>query len=257
MITEFLKPKTIIEAVQLKQATPDAVYMAGGSWINSSRSAMNPETVISLNELDLNFIKQDQDTLRIGAMTTLQDILDNDLIPDYIKDNLKLFRNRNIRNQGTLAGAVAAKNPAFSILTVLIAAGARLETPTEEISVEKYVTSDCSALILAVRIPLKAAVCSNKHSITARGVSLVSVAAGVFEKQIYLVIAQDGGKIERLTDLEKTLNSDILPDDRDELAERISKAVMSFDDYRTSAAFKKYIAGVMLADCLIKAAKGV
>ena len=137
MITEFLKPKTIIEAVQLKQATPDAVYMAGGSWINSSRSAMNPETVISLNELDLNFIKQDQDTLRIGAMTTLQDILDNDLIPDYIKGNLKLFRNRNIRNQGTLAGAIAAKNPAFSILTVLIAAGAKLETPTEEISVEK------------------------------------------------------------------------------------------------------------------------
>ncbi len=256
MITEFLKPKTIIEAVQLKQATPDAVYMAGGSWINSSRSAMNPETVISLNELDLNFIKQDQDTLRIGAMTTLQDILDNDLIPDYIKDNLKLFRNRNIRNQGTLAGAIATKNPAFSILTVLIAAGARLETPTEEISVEKYVTSDCSALILAVRIPLKAAVCSNKHSITARGVSLVSVAAGVFEKQIYLVVAQDGGKIERLTDLEIALNGDSLPD-RDELAEKVSKVVASFDDYRTSAAFKKYIAGVMLADCLIKAAKGV
>lgn len=256
MITEFLKPKTIIEAVQLKQATPDAVYMAGGSWINSSRSAMNPETVISLNELDLNFIKQDQDTLRIGAMTTLQDILDNDLIPDYIKDNLKLFRNRNIRNQGTLAGAIATKNPAFSILTVLIAAEAQLETPTEEISVEKYVTSECSALILAVRLPLKAAVVSNKYSVTARGVSLVSVAAGIYEKEPRLVIAQDGGKIERLTDLEKTLNSDILPDDRDELAERISKAVMSFDDYRTSAAFKKYIAGVMLADCLIKAAKG-
>lgn len=256
MITEFLKPKTIIEAVQLKQATPDAVYMAGGSWINSSRSAMNPETVISLNELDLNFIKQDQDTLRIGAMTTLQDILDNDLIPDYIKDNLKLFRNRNIRNQGTLAGAVAAKNPAFSVLSVLIAAGALLETPEEEISVEKYIASGSSALILSVRLPDRVDVRSAKYSITARGVSLVSVAAGVFEKQIYLVIAQDGGKIERLTDLEKTLNSDILPDDRDELAERISKAVISFDDYRTSAAFKKYIAGVMLADCLIKAAKG-
>lgn len=256
MITEFLKPKTIIEAVQLKQATPDAVYMAGGSWINSSRSAMNPETVISLNELDLNFIKQDQDTLRIGAMTTLQDILDNDLIPDYIKDNLKLFRNRNIRNQGTLAGAVAAKNPAFSVLSVLIAAGALLETPEEEISVEKYIASGSSALILSVRLPDRVDVRSAKYSITARGVSLVSVAAGICERELRLIIAQDGGKIERLTDLEKTLNSDILPDDRDELAERISKAVISFDDYRTSAAFKKYIAGVMLADCLIKAAKG-
>lgn len=109
MITEFLKPKTPAEAVQLKQATPGAVYMAGGSWINSSRSAMNPETVVSLAGLNLDYIKQADDGILIGAMTTLQDILDNPVVPAYLKENLILFRNRNIRNQGTLAGAIAAK----------------------------------------------------------------------------------------------------------------------------------------------------
>ena len=256
MITEFLKPKTPAEAVQLKQATPGALYMAGGSWINSSRSAMTPETVVSLAGLNLNYIKRDGGDTLIGAMATLQEILDSPLVPAYLKESLILFRNRNIRNQGTLAGAVAAKNPAFSVLSVLIAAGAMLETPEEEISVEKYIASDSSALILSVRLPDRVGVRSAKYSVTARGVSLISVAAGICERELRLVIAQDGGKIERLTDLEKTLNPDALPDDRDELAERISKAVMSFDDYRTSAAFKKYIAGVMLADCLIKAAKG-
>ena len=256
MITEFLKPKTPAEAVQLKQATPGAVYMAGGSWINSSRSAMNPETVVSLAGLNLDYIKQADDGILIGAMTTLQDILDNPVVPAYLKENLILFRNRNIRNQGTLAGAIAAKNPAFSVLTVLIAAGAVLETSAGEISVENYIDSGSSALILSVRLPAQAGVRSAKNSATARGVCLVSVAAGVFENDPRLVIAQDGGRIERLKDLEKTLNPAALPG-KDELAGKISAAVVSFDDYRTSAAFKKYIAGVMLADCLIKAAKGV
>lgn len=256
MITEFFKPKTTAEATRLKQANPEAVYMAGGAWINSSRSDIDPETVISLADLDLDFIKQDGKDIVIGATTTLQDILDDALTPDYIKESLTLFRNRNLRNQGTLAGTIATKNPTFSLLTVLIAAKASLETLADLISVEDYITGNSSALITAIRLPADANVRSAKHSVTARGANLVSVAAGVSDGGIRLVVAQDGGKIERLKDLEQKLYAVSLPD-RDDLAKQITDAVVSFDDYRTSAAFKKYTAGVLLADCLINAAKGV
>ena len=256
MITEFFKPATIEEALQLKSTYPEALYMAGGSWINSSRSATDPEVVISLSGLGLNFIRQEGAFLSIGATTTLQDIADHSLTPDFLRTCLKQFRNRNIRNQATLAGMIATKNPAFSSLTALIAANAEVETPSQKITVEDYITTPQDGLISTILIPLNPRVCARKHSVTARGVSLVSVAAGFSDQGIRLVVAQDGGKIERLKNFEKKFDASMLKD-RDNLSNQIKNAVVSFDDYRTSGAFKKYIAGVMLADCLIQAAEGV
>ncbi len=91
---------------------------------------------------------------------------------------------------------------------------------------------------------------------TARSVPLVSVACGLDEqKHLRLVVAQDGGKIVSLDSLAQqiVLSNQI---DKDALAEQISQNIESFDDYRTSAAFKKHIAGVFLADCILDIVKG-
>lgn len=255
MITEFLKPKNLAEAVHMKQANPDALFMGGGSWINSSRSGIRVETVISLAGLELGAIRDEEDAVVIGASATLQEILDNSSVMQGLKDAIALFHNRNIRNQGTLAGAVAAKQPAFTMLATLIAMGAEAELADKRISVEEYIFNSGAPLILSIRVPKKTAVKTAKYAVTARGVSLVSAAAAVKNGAARLVLAQDGGKIERLAAVEATLNTNALPG-RDELAEIISGAVDSFDDYRTSAAFKKYTAGILLADCLTAAVKG-
>lgn len=252
MITEFLKPKTIAEAIHFKQAYPDAVFMAGGSWINSCRSKLNPETVICIAGIGLNTIKKEKQFLTIGAMTTQQEVLDNPMSPEPLKAVITSFRNRNIRNQATMGGAVAAREPSFSILSLLFAVNAELDLADGSVvTVEKYLENPINRLILSVRVPLDAKACFAKHSVTARGVALLTVAAGLNDGELTLVLAQDGGKIERLTAVEEQLKGKKLPD-RETLEKLISKNVNSFDDYRTSADFKKYTAGVLLADCLIK-----
>lgn len=255
MITEFLKPQNLAEAVHLKQANPDALFIGGGSWINSSRSGIQVETVISLAGLDLGAIRDEEDAVVIGASATLQEILDTPAVPKGLKEAIALFCNRNIRNQGTLAGTIAAKQPAFTVLAALIAMGAETELADKRITVEEYIFNSGAPLILSIRIPKNITVKTAKYSITARGVSLVSAAAAVKNGAVRLALAQDGGKIERLATVEAQLNANALPG-RDDLAKIISDAVGSFDDYRTSAAFKKYTAGILLADCLTAAVKG-
>lgn len=255
MITEFLKPKNLAEAVHLKQANPDALFMGGGSWINSSRSNIQVETVISLADLGLGTIRDEEDAVVIGASATLQEILDNPFVLQGLKEGIAFFYNRNIRNQGTLAGMIAAKQPAFTALTTLAAMGAEAELADKRIPVEEYIVASGTPLILSIRIPKGGAVKTARHSITARGVSLISAAAAVKDGAVRLFLAQDGGKIERLAAVEAQLNAHALPA-RGELAKMISDAVDSFNDYRTSAAFKKYTAGILLADCLTAATKG-
>lgn len=255
MITEFFKPATVAEAVELKRKNPDALFMAGGSWINSSRSGLNPEKAISVTGLNLTNIEKANDVLSVGAAVTLQELADFPLTPKAVRENLMSFRNRNIRNQGTLAGAIAAKQPAFQIIPLMIALQAELILANGKIvSVEEYVLGPSDDLILSVRLPLGAKAASAKHSVTERGVCLVSVAAGIRNAETVLAIAQDGGKIERLHLIEQALKGRDITD-RDALSRLISENVDSFDDYRTSAEFKAYQIGVLLSDCLLSLAE--
>lgn len=92
MITEFFKPDTVAEAVELKIKNPDAVFMAGGAWINSSRSGLAPQKVISLEGLNLTKSEKSNDMLIIGACTTLQDLLDAETTPEDFKENIFLLK---------------------------------------------------------------------------------------------------------------------------------------------------------------------
>lgn len=256
MITEFFKPATVSEAVELKIKNPEAFFMAGGAWINSSRSSLSPEKVVSLESLGLTQIEKAGDMLVIGACATLQDIYDHEATPKSLKDNIFLLKNRNLRNQGTIGGTIAAKQACFPMIPYLIAVGADLVSANGKVvPVEEYVLSAEGNLILNVRIPLNVGAASAKHSVTARGVALVSVAAAFKDGKIRLAFAQDGGKIERPYQLESLLNGDVLPE-RDVLEKMIAQNVVSFDDYRASADFKAYMVGVLAADCILAAAKG-
>lgn len=256
MITEFFKPATVSEAVELKIKNPDALFMAGGAWINSSRSPLSPEKVISLEGLELTKSEKSNDMLIIGACTTLQDLLDAETTPEDFKENIFLLKNRNLRNQGTIGGTIAAKQACFPMIPYLIAVGADLVLANGKVvPVEEYVSSLADNLILNVRLPLNVRAASAKHSVTAQGVALVSVAAAFKNGKISLAYAQDGGKIEHPVQIERVLNGNALPK-RDILEKIISQDVVSFDDYRTSADFKTYIIGVLAAECILKVAQG-
>ena len=78
MTREYHAPPTLAEALALKQRLGDAaVFLAGGTEVNSAAFPAAPEHVISLQHLALTGIQATATDLVIGACCTIQQILDS------------------------------------------------------------------------------------------------------------------------------------------------------------------------------------
>ena len=86
MIREYHAPATIEDAVALKERLADAaVFLAGGTEVNSTAFRRAPQHVISLERLALAGILATKTELVIGACCTIQQIIDTTDVPEIIK----------------------------------------------------------------------------------------------------------------------------------------------------------------------------
>ena len=122
MIIEYLRPKTIKEAVDLiSRSSPSTKPMGGGTSLKS-RSADNDFSVVDLQDLGLDEITGDSDWIEIGAMATLSSIENHPEIPEVIKKSIQLEGTVNTRNRATLGGRLAAFSGRSALITTLLAA---------------------------------------------------------------------------------------------------------------------------------------
>lgn len=84
---DYFEPKNINEAVSILQNEPAARILAGGSdlLVNMKHRVECPPVVVNIKRLaDLNYIRQDNGDIRIGALTPLKEIY----MTAPVKDNL-------------------------------------------------------------------------------------------------------------------------------------------------------------------------
>lgn len=81
---DYLGPKTLKEALDLLASQKDdAKILAGGTdlLVRMKKGLLNPKTLISLKALnELSYIKKEEGAVKIGARTSIADILASDLI---------------------------------------------------------------------------------------------------------------------------------------------------------------------------------
>ena len=128
---EFHAPPTVAEAVALLAANADeGKALAGGM---SLVPAMNlgiarPTAVISLNRVaELDYVREDGDVVRIGAMTRHARIESDPVIAEsfpLLARAASVIGDVQLRNRGTMGGSVAHADPAADYLPVLLALGA-------------------------------------------------------------------------------------------------------------------------------------
>jgi aerobic carbon-monoxide dehydrogenase medium subunit len=128
---EFHAPSTVAEAVELLAANAeDGKVLAGGM---SLVPAMNlgiarPTAVISLNRVsELDYVRDDGDVLRIGAMTRHVRIETDPVIAGafpLLGRAASVIGDVQVRNRGTIGGSVAHADPAADYLPVMLALGA-------------------------------------------------------------------------------------------------------------------------------------
>jgi putative selenate reductase FAD-binding subunit len=145
MVEQFHRPATIQEAIGLKRRfQARAAFLAGGTLANAKGSSLHPDHWISLAGLKLDGITQRRGDLVIGALCSLQRLLDDVRIPQPLRAAAAQIVSRNVRNMATIGGHVAANLPYSDLIPMLIALEAQVELPgprvVKTISVLDYIT---------------------------------------------------------------------------------------------------------------------
>lgn len=125
---EYAAPTTLDEAVAaLNEAGEDAKVLAGGqSLMPVLRLRMAaPTTVVDLGRVpDLRGIREDGDTLVIGATTTHYEVLHDPLVALHAKllaEATATVADPQIRHRGTLGGALVHADPAGDLSAPVLA----------------------------------------------------------------------------------------------------------------------------------------
>lgn len=129
---EFLRAKTIDEAVSAA-AAPGAGFVSGGTNLvpDILFGRKNLDTLVDISGIgELRFIEEKENSIRIGALATVTDLLNSDLIknaaaPLYLC--ARDFAGPLVRNRATVAGNLVDASPAADLAPPLMVQDAELE----------------------------------------------------------------------------------------------------------------------------------
>lgn len=247
MIEQFLKPASVDEAIRLKsQYGAESVFMAGGSKLNATPTRTDKKVAISLAGLGLGEIKAQGGQLHVGATVTLQQLIDDPRVPAALRDAAGFIYSRNVRNQATLGGEVCARQDEAVLLPVLLAMDASvLLADGQAVELENFLSGARDALVLALILPDPARPCvTRKVARSAGGLTVLSAAVALSENGQCIAVEGVVPRPVRLREVEKKGLAEV------PLELAVSEAVAPQEDVRGSVAYKRYIAGVVVADLL-------
>jgi len=113
-----LNPSTLKEALIMKKNNPHAVIYAGGSDLMVAKKVSRE--MLFINQLvELKEICEDQEFIIIGAASIYYDLIQNQLIPELLKQIFKDIASPAIRNVATIGGNVCNASPAGDSLPAL------------------------------------------------------------------------------------------------------------------------------------------
>jgi carbon-monoxide dehydrogenase medium subunit len=136
-LRHYHHPTTLADALAVLKKNPDAAApLAGGTYLVPS-GAREITEVVDLTRLGLNFIRQDTQALRIGATTTLQEMIEAEVIRGLAQGLLTQACQATTvswmrRNVTTIGGEVVAAPLSSGVPVALLALDARLKVVGDE-----------------------------------------------------------------------------------------------------------------------------
>jgi len=129
---EYLIPNTLDEAVKMLNERGEAKILAGGqSLIPAMRFRLaQPEILVDINRIEgLNYVKEENGYLAIGAMTREADVDESQLVQQkypLLADTAKVIADPLVRNLATLGGNLAHADPANDHPATMLAYNAQV-----------------------------------------------------------------------------------------------------------------------------------
>jgi carbon-monoxide dehydrogenase medium subunit len=163
-------PKNLSEAVRLLGELEEARILAGGTdlLVEIKQGLVMVKNLISLKKIkELRGIEKKGDRIRIGALSTLEEVISDSLINQYIPalaDAAASMASFQIRSMATVGGNISSAVPSADLPPTLIAAEATVELhcsdSSREVSLSEFFTGPremvCGKgeLLTSVFIPL-------------------------------------------------------------------------------------------------------
>jgi carbon-monoxide dehydrogenase medium subunit len=265
---EYSAPASLNEALNLL-GNGEAKALAGGmSLIPLMKLRLaTPEQVVDLGRIPgLNYIKEDNGVLRIGATTTHYDVESSPLVRascPLLAEAASNIGDVQVRNRGTIGGSIAHADPAAdypaSLLAlearvVLVTAKSQRELPIADFFVDTFTTAlEPGELVREVIVPLEdksAGTSYQKVVQLASGFAIVGIAARVRKSGGRVTFARVGvtglaGKPYRAINVEHALEGTAgSPADIQKAAALVADGVEANSDLHGSSEYRKHLARV-------------
>ncbi len=164
-LVEYHRPKTIPKCLELlSREYPHTVPLAGGTWLLPHHTPQI-EAVVDLSALNLEFIKSSAHDLKIGAMTTLQTIIDTPSSKNFANGLLREAScknaSRTTRNVATLGGTIVVGSSTSELCQALLVLNAqvvifapkKIEVPLSDFFTKRIAYLIPASIITEVIIP--------------------------------------------------------------------------------------------------------
>ena len=207
------------EASTMIAGKDDAKYLAGGqSLIAAMKLRLNaPTDLVNLSQAaDLKGIRSDGNTVTIGAMTTHAEVASSAAVMKAIPALAALagaIGDRQVRNIGTLGGALANNDPAADYPAAVLGLNATIHTSKRTLSADQYFTGmyetalEPGELLTAVSFPVPKKAAYVKFRNPASRFAMIGVMVAQTSDGVRVAVTGGGSGVFRVTEMEKALSS--------------------------------------------------
>jgi CO/xanthine dehydrogenase FAD-binding subunit len=272
-VKSYKRPTTVEEAVAEVQSNPNAVYLSGGAWI-VAQGDPELQVIVDLQDVGLAEIESDAEGVRIGAMATLQDLIDHpgaSVLADGILATAAGYtQSRSLREQGTLGGTLIVAGPADPLTTAMLVLKTDIRYADPVLHTAPFLsfvayrdrlvkTRVLITEIHVTRPPARSAAAFEVVGRSPKDQPIVCAAAYIavdegLPQELRLAVGGGDAKPMRLHKTEHLLKGQLLTSERIERALAPALAgLQPHDDFRGSANYRRAMAKTLTRRAVLKA----
>ncbi len=261
----YHRPATLKEAASLLRRSGNARPLSGGqSLIPALKMRLaDPSALVDLGGIaELRGIRRDGATLTIGAMARHAEVAASQEVMAAIPALARLaagIGDRQVRNQGTLGGALANNDPAADYPAAVLALGAVIHTNKRKIPADRFFKGLMETalkpgeIITEVAFPLSKRAAYIKFKNSASRYALVGVFISETADAVRVAVTGAASSVFRVKPMEKKLAEKFAP-------EAIAKVRVAPDklnsDMHASAEYRSHLITVIAQRAVAAALAG-
>jgi aerobic carbon-monoxide dehydrogenase medium subunit len=252
---EYQRAKSVADATAALAKSGGKALAGGQSLVGAMKLRLaNPGTVVDLGGIpELKGIKKDGEAIVIGAMTTHAEVAASAVVRQAIPALAAMAEgigDRQVRNRGTLGGALANNDPAADYPAAVLGLGATVHTNKRKIAADDFFKGmyetalAADELITAVSFPIPKKAGYMKFPQPASRFALVGVLVAQTAGGVRVAVTGAASHVHRATAIETALTKSFTAD--------AAKAVKILADHLNSdlhgsAEYRAHLVAVMAA----------